>query len=165
MHVEVLAGDDWKILQEVRLRALKDSPAAFLATGEPSWGEAEWRTYSREGAWIVTRSGDQVIGILHCIRVDDRPTDERHLESVWVDPDHRRTGVLRTMLQYLAAIEPGVRILMAWILDGNDDARAAYERLGFESTGERQPLTKPRLCVEERLRLDRQAAISDSTDS
>lgn len=94
----------------------------------------------------------------------DRRTDGRHLESVWVDPLHRRSGVLRAILRYLADLEPDVRTWMAWVLDGNDEARAAYERLGFESTGERQPLTDAPRRVEERLRLDCKSALSDSND-
>jgi RimJ/RimL family protein N-acetyltransferase len=164
LDVEVIAGDDWKILQDVRLRALEDSPTAFLAKAETSWGEAEWRAKALEGAWVVARSGDQVIGVVHSIRGDHRPTDERHLESVWVDPLHRRSGVLRAILRYLSEVEPDVRTWMAWVLDGNDGARAAYERLGFETTGERQPLTDAPRRVEERLRLDCKAAISDSND-
>lgn len=164
MDVEVLAGDDWKVLQDVRLRALEDSPAAFLAKAETSWGEAEWRATALEGAWIIARSGDQVIGVVRSVRVDDRPTDERHLESIWVDPLHRRSGVLRAILCYLAELEPDVHTWMVWVLDGNDEARAAYERLGFESTGERQPLRDAPRRVEERLRLDCKTAISDSND-
>ena len=164
MDVEVIAGDDWKILQEVRLRALEDSPAAFLAKAETSWSEAEWRALAVKDVWIIARSGDQVIGVLRSVRVDDRPTDERHLESVWVAPLHRKQGVLRAILRYLAELEPDVRTWMAWVLDGNDGARAAYERLGFETTGERQPLTDAPRRVEERLRLDCKAAISDSND-
>lgn len=164
MDVEVLAGDDWEILQDVRLRALEDSPAAFLSTAETSWGEAEWRALAVEDAWIVARSGDQVIGVVRSVRVDDRPTNERHLESVWVDPLHRKKGVLRAILRYLAELEPEVRTWMAWVLDGNDEARAAYERLGFETTGMRQLLAGTPRRIEERLRLDRKAAISDSID-
>jgi GNAT superfamily N-acetyltransferase len=165
LDVEVLAGDDWKILRDARLRALRDSPDAFLSKAEASWGETEWRALAVEDAWIVARSGDLVVGVACSVRVDDRPTDERHLESVWVDPLHRRSGVLRAILRRLAELEPDVRTWMVWILDGNDEARAAYEHLGFETTGERQPLTDAPRRVEERLRLDCKAAISDSNDS
>lgn len=159
----MLAEDDWKALRSVRLRALEDSPAAFLAKTETSWGEPEWRAAVRDGDWIVARHGEQVIGVVHCVRGDDRPADERHFESVWVDPLHRRSGVLRAFLSHLVAYDPAVRTLMVWILDGNDAARATYERLGFESTGERQPLPGAPRRVEERLRLALNAN-HDSTD-
>ena len=163
MDVEVLGGDDWRVVRDVRLRALEDSPAAFLAKAETAWGQEKWRAIALEGAWIVARSEDQVIGVVHSIRVDDRPTDERHLESVGVDPLHRRRGVLRAILRYLTELEPDVRTWMVWVLDGNDEAHAAYERLGFQSTGERQPLTDAPRHVEAQLRLDCKTAISDST--
>lgn len=161
LDVEVLGGDDWRVVRDVRLRALEDSPAAFLAKAETAWGQEKWRAIALEGAWIVARSEDQVIGVVHSIRVDDRPTDERHLESVWVDPLHRRRGVLRAILRYLTELEPDVRTWMVWVLDGNHDALAAYEHLGFETTGERQPLTDAPDRIEERLQMDLRAAVRD----
>ena len=166
MDIEALAEDDWKVLQNVRLTALKESPDAFLYTyqDEADWSEARWRTRISTDTWMVVRIDQQVVAVACTVRPDDRPTDERHLESVWVDPLHRRRGVLRAILRYLIESNPDVHTWMAWVLDGNDDARAAYQRVGFESTGERQALTEPRPCIEERLRLDRNAAISASTD-
>lgn len=154
MDVEVLAADDWKILREVRLRALKDSPTAYISTYEEvaSWTEADWRHRFTTAVWVVIRDGRGIIAVASSLR--DGPVNERYLESVWVEPGHRRTGVLRTILQYLAELEPDVEDWFLWVLDGNAEARAVYERLGFEPTGESQPLDDDSGRVEVRLRLN-----------
>lgn len=155
MDVETLAADDWKTLRDVRLRALEDSPTAYISRRqtELTWTEARWRRSFEGALWVVARGRQEIVGLARSVRVDRRPAFERHLESVWVEPRHRRTGVLRTLLRYLAELEPEVREWRVWVLTGNVEARTVYERLGFESTGERQPLDDSSGRSEERLGL------------
>jgi 2-keto-3-deoxy-L-rhamnonate aldolase RhmA len=48
----------------------------------------------------------------------------------------------------------GVRDVLVWILDSNENARGLYEALGFRPTGERQVLAgEPGARIEERLKL------------
>lgn len=49
-----------------------------------------------------------------------------------------------------AAEREGARVLTLFVADGNDRARRLYERLGFRSTGERQPLPSDPARGEER---------------
>ncbi|WP_158307257.1 GNAT family N-acetyltransferase [Kribbella flavida] len=165
MDVEVLAEDDWAVLRQVRLRALDDSPAAFLSSyqAEAAAGEEYWRHRCLAYRWVVARNQHRAVGLVCSVKVLDRPADERHLESIWVDPAHRRQGVLRAMLHHLAELEPEVRSWLVWVLDGNDEARAIYERLGFASTGERQLLSTLGRS-EERMRLESKAAVRDLDD-
>lgn len=139
----MLAADDWLLLRTVRLQALKDSPGAYISSyeDEVSWTEARWRCSFADALWVVPRSGRRIVGLARSLRVDGRPPDERHLESVWVEPRHRRSGVMGAILRYLTELEPDVRDWLLWVLDHNAEAREAYERLGFEPTGERQILT------------------------
>lgn len=155
MDFEVLAADEWKTLREIRLRALKDSPAAFISSydTEVSWTEAHWRQSFVGALWVVPRRGRQIVGMARSLRVDGRPADERHLESVWVDPRHRRTGVMRAILRHLTELEPDVRDWLLWVLDRNPEAHAVYESLGFRPTGERQLLADASGRTEVRLRL------------
>jgi len=155
LNVEALAVDDWEILRDVRLRALKDSPAAYISTYEEvaSWTESQWRDCFATAVWVVPRIGRRIIGVACSLRDDERPANERYLESVWVERGHRRTGVLRAILRYLAELEPDVEDWFLWVLDGNAEARAVYERLGFEPTGESQPLADASGRAEVRFRL------------
>jgi ribosomal protein S18 acetylase RimI-like enzyme len=142
VKIKVLDADEWQILRDVRLRALKDSPAAYLADyeEEASWLEANWRHRFVDSQWVVAQEGDRIVGLARTVRVEDRPPDERHIESVWVDPRDRRTGVLRAMLHYLIEREPAVRDWLVWVVDDNAQALEVYDRLDFRPTGEHQPL-------------------------
>jgi L-amino acid N-acyltransferase YncA len=155
LDVETLAADDWKILRDVRLRALEDSPTAYISSRQTEmvWTEARWRRTFEGALWVVARGRQEIVGLTRSVRVERRPAFERHLESVWVEPGHRRTGVLRTLLRYLIELEPDVREWLVWVLTDNVEARTVYERLGFQSTGERQPLDDSSDRSEERLRL------------
>ena len=102
----MLAADDWELLRDVRLQALKDSPTAYIYSYDDvsSWTEACWRRSFDDGLWVVPRSGRRIVGLARSLRVDGRPPDERHLESVWVEPRYRRTGVMRAILRHLAEL-------------------------------------------------------------
>ncbi|HET6740720.1 MAG TPA: GNAT family N-acetyltransferase [Kribbella sp.] len=143
MELALLGADDWPLAREVRLRALKDSPTAYLADYEieVTVGEDGWRERFTRMHWVVARDAERVIGMASSVRVPGRPADERHVESVWVDPRYRRTGVLRALLGQLAAEEPAVSEWRVWVLDTNTVAFEVYDRLGFSPTGERQLLS------------------------
>ncbi|MEV5961843.1 GNAT family N-acetyltransferase [Kribbella sp. NPDC051952] len=142
MELATLGTDEWQVLRELLLRALKDSPAAYISDYESEAARTEtgWRERFVNVQWVVARLGDRTIGLAAARRVEDRAPDERHIESVWVDPRHRRTGVLRAMLRHLMEMEPSVRTWLVWVLDDNLLGRRVYERLGFRSTLESQPL-------------------------
>ena len=110
MEFQVLAADDWKLLRDVRLQALKDSPGAYMSTYETevSWTEASWRRSFADALWVVLRSGRRIIGLARSLRVDGRPPDERHLEAVWVEPRHHHTNIIQTILHYLTKLKPNI---------------------------------------------------------
>jgi predicted GNAT family acetyltransferase len=157
LELAVLGADDWPIAREVRLRALKDSPSAYLADyeDEVTVGEEGWRERFTRMRWVVARDEGRIIGLASSVRVAGRPAYERHIESVWVDPRHRRNGVLRAVLGHLSVADPEVTEWRVWVLDTNTVAREVYERLGFSPTGERQLLADGSGRREIRLRFGR----------
>ncbi|WP_432944625.1 GNAT family N-acetyltransferase [Kribbella sp. CA-253562] len=156
MDVEVLTDDDWKLLRDLRLRALDESPGAFLSKADATRAgdEAYWHERCARDTWVIARIGQEVVGMACSVQDPDHSSDARHVESVWVEPAHRRKGVLRAMLRHLVESEPGVHSWFVWVLDGNELARDVYERLGFRSTGERQTLAGAVERSEARMRLD-----------
>jgi len=78
-----------------------------------------------------------------------------YLEYLWVAPRVRRHGVasmlLRRVLDRLR--DSGVLTVELYILDGNDRARRLYQRFGFQSTNERQPIPGHPAGNEEKMRL------------
>jgi ribosomal protein S18 acetylase RimI-like enzyme len=161
--VEVLAENDWPRLQNIRLTALDDNPHAFLSTlkTEAAFDEGRWRREFVRGEWHVMCAGDQDagdqedVGLLGVTRLPDMSSRECYLEYLWVAPRVRRRGVasmlLRRALDRLR--DSGVRTVWLWILDGNERAMRLYERFGFQSTNERQPLPDNPNRNEERMKL------------
>jgi RimJ/RimL family protein N-acetyltransferase len=142
--VEALRPSDWATLRATRLRALKDSPSAFagLYHVESAWGETEWRAAFVQRTWFVatTPEAPRPVGLAREFRIPDLP-EERHIESMWVDPDHRGRRVATAIVNtILARLDPWVTTVSLRVLDGNDLARTVYERLGFRSTGDTSPL-------------------------
>jgi len=142
--VEVLTEQEWWVLRDLRLTALKDYPTAFLSSyeREEAYGERRWREEFVRGEWNVIRAGERRAGLLGVTRLPDMPLQECYLEYMWVDPGFRRHGVasdlLRTVLDRIGDL--GVLTVLLYILAGNDDARRLYERFGFQHTNEWQEL-------------------------
>jgi ribosomal protein S18 acetylase RimI-like enzyme len=153
MSTRLLSADEWRQLRDLRLAALKESPIAFLATYEDQagWTERDWRADVSRGRWLV--AGDPPYALLGATAEDDVPTSDRYLSYLWVEAAHRRQGLgerlVREMLDLLRLA--GVERAWLWVLGENEAARRLYERLGFVSTGERQPLDKDPSRFEERM--------------
>ena len=139
----VLREDQWGILRDVRLTALRDSPEAFLSKHETevTFKEGRWREEFSRGEWVIAggegKPPDALIGVT---RSNDIPPTDRYLEYLWVSPKARRyklaTNLIHAVLERLDA--SGIDTAWLWILDGNKPARELYRKCGFTSTGERQ---------------------------
>lgn len=157
MPTRRLADRDWTELRELRLTALRESPASFLSTyaQEAAWTDDDWQRETARGDWLIESVGDRPVGLLGATSEWDIAKSDRYLSYLWVAPDHRRRGIgerlVRAMLARLR--DSGVPRAWLWVLDGNDPARRLYERLGFVSTGERQPLKADPARCEERMSL------------
>lgn len=144
MPVHLLAPDGWAELREVRLRALAESPQSFLSThaDQVTWPDERWQAETRRGDWLVKLDQGDSVGLLGATGEYDIPESERYLSYLWVAPTHRHRGIgehlVRTMLTRLQAA--GVPRVWLWVIDGNPVAARLYQRLGFASTGDHQPL-------------------------
>jgi GNAT superfamily N-acetyltransferase len=159
LDIKLLAPEEWHVLRTIRLRALLDSPGAFMShyDTEVRWSEAQWRQRFASGTWVVAIESGAVIGIAGL--VDGYASDGRHVEWTWVDPTHRHRGVFRALLEALIDLErgDGAYDLALWVLENNHAARKAYARLDFRPTGERQHLSGDRYEVRLRLRINPRA--------
>ena len=153
LDIRLLAPADWRILRDIRLRALIDSPRAFTSHHhlERKWTEHQWRQRCRVATWAVALESGTAIGIAGL--VNDHPEEPQHVESIWVAPTHRRRGVSRSLLNPMVetARRAGLVELLLWVLEDNLLARRVYAHLGFQWTGERKPVDCERF--ERRLRL------------
>jgi len=154
--VASVTAREWRILRDVRLRALTDAPHAFGSTleRELAYGEDVWRERAAAGRTFLARRAGQVVGLVGYYAEPGRD-DERQLVSMWVDPYARGCGAAELLVAAVraAVAAEGVRTLTLFVADGNEGARRVYERLGFRTTGERQALPSDPTRAEERYAL------------
>ncbi|HXQ57544.1 MAG TPA: GNAT family N-acetyltransferase [Actinomycetes bacterium] len=166
MEVRQARAADWETLRELRLRALADAPDAFASTlqQETAFPEQVWRQRAKGGAAsvnFIAYEGGAGIGMAAIFAVANTP-GRMHLVGMWVDPQHRRRGVAQALVERAVrwAEERQAREVLLWVADPNVPARMLYERVGFQPTGERQPLPSNPVLTESLLRLSLNRSIS-----
>lgn len=87
-------------------------------------------------AWTLNRASGEIVG--YCVAMAG--AGEMHLLNITVAPAARRCGHAGRMLDELAQVCRETRSERLWleVRESNDDARAAYLRLGFREVGMRK---------------------------
>lgn len=147
--------DDWPIVRDVRLRALRESPDAFGASlaREERFTEAHWRMRLRTSpTWVAVDDDGAGRGLVSLVPEPGSPEDDRHVVSLWVAPESRRRGLGWSLLDTVvrAGAEEGARTVSLWVLDDNAEAVDLYVRAGFTRTGEKHVLPRDPSRTEER---------------
>ncbi len=134
-------ADDWELLREVRMRALADSPEAFIDTVEQaaSFPENLWRaraTPSRTQACFLCEDG---AGMVSCFVAADPATV--FLVAMWVAPELRGTGQARELVERVVdwARAHGAAHVALSVEPGNERAARLYEKCGFARTDDPPP--------------------------
>ena len=159
MKVRQARTTDLEALRELRLRALADAPEAFASTleKEAAFPDEVWRQRAEGGPelanFIAHKDGIDVG--LAAIFAEPNAPGCMHLVSMWVDPRCRRQGAARALVDRAVgwAADQQAREVILWVVDQNTPARSLYERIGFQPTGERQPLSSNPARIESLLRL------------
>ncbi len=142
--------------KEVRLRALQDTPSAFGSTyaRESQFSDADWQ--SRAANLCTPRSigflahhHKEYCGIAAAFLNEQSP-QHAELMSMWVAPDHRRTGTGRLLVD---AIESwargcGAHTFQLMVTNSNLAAISFYQRLGFTQTGRTEPYPNDPTLIE-----------------
>ena len=141
-----IRANQWRILRDVRLRALEEAPYAFgttLAEGEERTNR-DWQDMASDHATLPDRAyfmayvGDNPCGMAGCYR---RASDVVVLTAMWVAPEFRGKNIGEQIV--LAVIEwareGGASTLEAWVSE-NNPARFFYQKVGFEETRLTEPL-------------------------
>jgi ribosomal protein S18 acetylase RimI-like enzyme len=144
LQLRHLVRDEWQVLRDVRLSALRESPQSFLANydQEERYGKERWQAEFDRGDWIVGELDGKHVCLTGITRESGAPADERYLEYVWVAPGFRRRGVAFDLLTEIIdeLRESGVRTVFLWTLHGDNPARLLYRRLDFVTVNLRQKL-------------------------
>jgi GNAT superfamily N-acetyltransferase len=159
MEVRQADAGDWEELRKLRLRALADAPYAFSSTleQEAAFPEEVWRQWAEGGpasADFIAREGCANIGMV-AIFAEPSVPGRMQLLAMWVDPDYRRRGVARALMNQAVrwARDRQAREVILWVADQNGAAGRLYEQMGFRPTGGRQPLASHPELTESMLRL------------
>jgi RimJ/RimL family protein N-acetyltransferase len=148
--------DDWQAIRDLRLRAVTDTPIAFLETREEvlAVDEDGWRTRVRrnvaeDSTQVVAIADDgRWIGSMVCFVSEGSPgyvTEPRpgprraNLVGVFVDPDWRGdAGVTDALLAGIGrwvAEDKGLAELFLHVSAENPRAIRSYLKRGFRETG------------------------------
>jgi ribosomal protein S18 acetylase RimI-like enzyme len=158
LDIRRLSSEEWKLLRDVRLSALRESPRFFLADHDEqsNYADQYWRDEFIRGDWHIGVKDGDVVSLIGVIRDDINWPGECFLEYIWVAPDSRRskfaTRMVTIVLDLLKA--EGMRAANLWVMDGNEPAVHFYTRLGFRTTSEVNPIKVRPGRTEERFRKD-----------
>ena len=132
IEVRTPAPDDWELLRDLRLEALRDSPEAFSSSvsRETAFEESLWRSRTPT-AGVAFRDGEPV-GLVGW----HRPDDAEHFElvSMWVRADARGSDVATRLVEFVVLAVSGAPLALGVVRD-NDRAHAFYTRVGFVDDG------------------------------
>lgn len=156
-ELRVVGPEDWRLLRDVRLRALADAPTAFgstLAQAEVL-PDDEWQARAGAGRGRTVLAVADGVGVAMggVVRLDGWPS--AFVWGMWTAPASRGQGLGGVVLDDLVAWArgqdwPEVRL---HVTEGNAGARALYVGRGFASTGEWEPLREGSDLRIEELRL------------
>lgn len=135
--------DEWEASRGIRLLSLSTDPTAFCSSLEKvrTYDEATWRARLDKNVTVLAWDGEAAVGTA-TTKDDPHETGGREIVAMWVEPDHRRSGVARALINGLVvrARVDGVGSVSLWVADDNERAKRLYEGCGFAFTGEREPM-------------------------
>ena len=133
--------EDVSVFRQIRLRALKDSPHAFMSSYDSararpwsSWKEqVEASATGRERITCLCFEGGHAVGIAALYASGQADPSMGEVIQVWVDPQHRQNGIARHLMLMLTewAHTHGYSQLYATIHKENAEVLPFYNALGF----------------------------------
>ncbi len=145
VRIRRITPEDGLILRDLRLRSIADAPEAF---GQPleearRRPQQEWQRNARQSSrgdsrtWLIAEAGTTAVGL---VQGRKRRPGTLLLFSMWVDPEVRRVGVGRMLIERLEDWARGWdgRETVLWVFGANGAAIKFYRDLGFEVLREGQ---------------------------
>ncbi|HVL93678.1 MAG TPA: GNAT family N-acetyltransferase, partial [Acidimicrobiales bacterium] len=101
--VRRLGPEEWRLLREVRLRALAEAPYAFGSTREEDAARADewWVTSVTTLGWFVAMRGAEATGLIAAIPGEE--SGDHHVISTWVAPERRGSSVAHQLVAAVVA--------------------------------------------------------------
>ena len=136
VEISRIGPEDWQVFRDLRLRALRDAPAAFGSRYDDWVGapESRWRDrVANVPLNLIARRDGEPVGMASGV-VDDEDVVE--LISMWVDPPARGSCVAQALVSAVVewATAAG-RTTYLMVRSDNHRAVAAYAKAGFVDLG------------------------------
>lgn len=142
-----LKQEDWKEYKELRLRALKSEPQAFLVSynEELSSPDEKWRQRLQEAekgkSWVLFAkdTGGRLMGMIGGYRSEDNI--KNHSAEIWgayIDKENRGKGIGRFLMSELIKEfeqNPDIRTIILEVNKEQVPAIKLYESFGFKEIG------------------------------
>lgn len=157
----VLAGPDWQVYRDLRLRALKDSPDAFGTTYEESCQRPDeyWMSRLKDLSAdadlpLVAEGSGRQVGLAWG-RIEPADPGTAQVFQMWVVPAWRGRGVGRLLLRRIVDWARGRQVdaVVLSVACGNEPARLLYETAGFRPFGAPERIRRDRELLVQNMRL------------
>jgi ribosomal protein S18 acetylase RimI-like enzyme len=134
-------------LKRVRLTALKDTPSAFSSTyaresqrSNEDWVELALAWNSGQSVFYIAMDEGTPCGMI-AGKFDENAPRRAWVLSMWVAPEHRRSGLGAKLMDEVErwAQGLGIRELHLHVTSNNSTAQNFYDKCGFTRTGITQP--------------------------
>lgn len=142
MEIRQLTKRDADSFRELRLRALREHPEAFLDSYEVELETpvekvaAQLEAATQENFHMGAFLDGKLVGMAHFYRQEGAKLRHRALiGGMYVTPERRGLGIGRGLLESCiqhARTLPDLEDLVLWVILGNERAKALYEAVGFE---------------------------------
>ena len=155
VEVRTITADDWRLLRDISLRALADSPDAFRRTLAEVQALTDdfWRQQA-EGSAPILMVLEDGRGVAMGGAFTPPDSAVAYLWGMWTAPEARgrgyASGLLTDMVNLCRDRDLGVRL---HVTEGNQAARRLYTAHGFMSTGVWEPLREGSALQVEELQL------------
>lgn len=143
IEIVQLAPDNWKLLKDMRLKALQTDPLAFGRTYEEESGlsEEDWKAKLTDPdvEWFFSKKDGKFVAMAGIHFLKRKVVEHKaEINGVFVDPEYRKQGVgedlMRNLLAKLRANPKIVKIDLQ-VCAVQESAVKMYEKLGFRTVG------------------------------
>jgi GNAT superfamily N-acetyltransferase len=142
--VRTLGLDEWDHYRSMRLKALEESPEAFVATHAEEEAESEefWRARMERSARLLAERDGEPLGIASVGPGGAAEATAAQPVGLRVRPEARGSGDAAALARAgaHAAAEQGKSQLLYWVGTENGRAVAFASSFGFRPTGTRRPM-------------------------